>query len=161
MKFYKSLLVVGEKFTLRHVVYVSIFLLVFGGLFAFTWGCEARSSKEVAPILEEIAADMNKNCPVMLSESLRSDKVEAKENNLILYYSLIKEDVDVIDNTGLLSKVENNIVPTICNIEVWRKVLQKGALFNLKYYDKNGKTIGNIIISDNKCLVYEQSGKMK
>lgn len=147
---------IQKEYFFYYVVFVPILLLFIVAISAFLWMSETKTTKEVVPILREIAADMNQDCPVILNKILRSDKVEAEGKNLILHYSLIKVDINKINRVDLLSDIGREMIPTICKIEVWRKVLLKGAVFKLHYYDKHENNIGNIIISNDKCLQYEQ-----
>ncbi|ABI81966.2 hypothetical protein Pcar_3350 [Syntrophotalea carbinolica DSM 2380] len=161
MVFCKFKSMTQKKQSFHYIAFVLVLLLFVASLSAVFSRSKTKPTEQIVPILTKIARDMNQYCPTMLSESLRSDKVESQGNNLILHYSLVESDLGEINSIDLISDIEKDMVPTICKMDVWRKVLLKGAVFKAYYYDKHGKNIGNIDISYEKCLHYEQCENIK
>lgn len=117
---------------------IAVLLMVFGFILA---SC-GMSDKKIDETLVKIAAEANKDLPMMLDSQTRLDSIEALPGKKIQYSNTIVEalaedfDLEFFNESvgrSLLASVKNNV-----SLETFRK---RQVTFIYKYQDKTGAEI--------------------
>ncbi len=98
--------------------------------------------------MQLIANELNKNCPMMVDEETRLDKVSLPSKTVFQYnYTLINYDKSQIDTTKLKDALEQNIIQITKTNPQMQYQRDNNVTMNYFYNDKNGDYLMTIIIS--------------
>ncbi len=103
--------------------------------------------------LNEIAAELNLQCPKMLDDWTRFDKAKSSNNNLELTFTLVKMDKDSTDTEGLTKELKellsNNLSKGFSTYKTQIDLIfikQNNVSMHYIFLDKYKRILSDIII---------------
>lgn len=122
--------------------YISTVFLVFVVLTS----CENNTDHETS--VEEEVALINKNCPKMLDEETRLEKVVFTKPSLLIYnYSLVNVSIQNVDTAQFRTALWPGILSTIRVDKDLAGLRERQMNFEYRYYDQSKKLIYTFKIS--------------
>ncbi|MBF0384096.1 MAG: hypothetical protein HQL69_24040 [Magnetococcales bacterium] len=159
-------LTVGEllKYT-GHVVGIMGVFYVFSTLISKPTDTAKDSTTHSSSLMtrEEllvVKTEINRMAPVKVDEG--TEFVGAKlGNGLALIYKnrLLGDYPKGLAATGMLAPIRTNAVRTSCATSASRYLLSKGVMIKSRYYDRNGRLLGEFDFSIADCLVASSGGQ--
>ena len=121
------------------------------------------SCKENIPFehkrLIEIATELNHQCPKIIDQGTRWDKVSASGNILELAFTLIKVDKDSIDSVGLTNEIKSILKKNLSSgIRIYNShidlnfIKKYRIVFHYIYRDKQSRILSDFIVNPDEYL---------
>lgn len=125
--------------------------ILFGGLIAFGLSVTSDPSEYAKMLAEEV----NKLTPVSVGSSTTMVSAQSVGASVIYNYVISNASVEELDRDKFISIVGDGIFKNekgMCFVgKTKRAIKTAGVTFELKYVDKNKKSIGTIIVNKENC----------
>lgn len=105
----------------------------------------------VENVLIETSEEINKSLPMMVDEVTQLTTTTASGNELFYSYKFL--GTQKITQSDLVSSLQEDIVNQACTTPETMALLDAEATFKYRYYDKNGKYIGEIPVGKSDCPI--------
>lgn len=105
----------------------------------------------VENVLIETSEEINKSLPMMVDEVTQLTTTIASGNELSYSYKFLGSQK--ITQSDLNSSLQEDIVNQACTTPETMALLDADATFKYRYYDKNGKYIGEIPVGKSDCPI--------
>lgn len=139
------------------VNFLSIVKRIFIVLVIILFACGQQETEHKK--LGEIAAELQNQCPKMLDEATRWDKVSVYDNNLELTFTLVKMDKDSTDTEGLTKELKCflsknlsrgfNLYKSHIDLVFMRN---NNVVFHYIYLDKRKRILSDITIKPEEYI---------
>lgn len=138
--------------------------ILLGVVYVLSFGWAEVNMNKPVPMREALQLSvetMNKSLPVMVDAELRHDKVEAKENTMILKFTLVNFTVKEMSGEKLKGLMEADIRQSVCTDVETKDILKKGIEVVYDYSDKNKKHITQFKYNAKVCGLESNIDKLK
>ena len=129
---------------------------------SFGWAeVDMNKPVQMSEALQISVDTMNKSLPVMVDAELRHDKVEAKENTMVLKFTLVNFTVEEMSGEKLKGLMDADIRQIVCTDAETQDMLKKDMKVVYDYSDKNKKHITQFEYDAKVCGLESNMDKLK
>jgi hypothetical protein len=100
--------------------------------------------------LREAEAELNQVGAAMITDGVRYDSVEVKDDRLLLRFSLLEINPLFINEKKFWNILTSETVYGAC-VDDFRVLIDAGGTVEYMHYDKNGEFLGTITVTPAKC----------
>ena len=144
------------KIFLIIIVFIAAYLSV-----RFVASSYLYPEKSLEELLSIASVEINKNVPRQISEKIQLTGVKSSEKNLEYSYKFFSDTPEPDLQKELYLSTEKEIVKQVCTTAETRNLINKGATFIYKYFNKNEEYIFQVSVHLINCRILENnlSGK--
>jgi hypothetical protein len=136
----------NNKKTIRIIAAATTFILICLGVQQFFF--QPPSFDEV---MRQGAAELNKNCPLLVSQQMKLDKVVASPDNVFSYnYTLLNFEKSEIHADTLKKYIEPCIINEVATNPDMKNLRESKASLTYSYTDKNGVFVLKLLVTPDK-----------
>ena len=125
---------------------------LFIGIMAIAISIPAISnSAQLEDSLVQLAAEINKSLPGMLTPDMRIDNAQSIGEKIIYRVSLLNGIHEKIDLSSMQKHMTNFLSNKICHDGKLKPFIEKGAIFSYSFFEPQGDNIATIDIGSSVC----------